>query len=266
MENEVHDMSRVDSFMAARRRAMFFHSVWKPMLAGAVGAAIISATIIGSMWVASPKLHFNEIEVPRIVQKDVTVDHVVPKDVTVPNIVPKDVEVPHVILKDVAVPVPVPPTSPSASGAKEDPYAAHTPEEQKFTAQPEYQSAEYRGCIIKSTDGRALSFEDGKGFWPSKLNANGQPVSNPAMANDSDAYIGDLGMCTQKPEDHMWECVAFHNGQTVPVMQKPVTAQADAKPLAPTKAGKRHMRDNPTASTAGNGGRGHRGTGLGGML
>ena len=42
MAEEIHDMSRVDCFMASRRRAMFFHSVWKPMLAGAVGAAIMT--------------------------------------------------------------------------------------------------------------------------------------------------------------------------------------------------------------------------------
>ena len=49
-------MSRVDSFMASRRRAMIFHSVWKPMLAGAVGAAIMAATVIGSVWVILPKI------------------------------------------------------------------------------------------------------------------------------------------------------------------------------------------------------------------
>ena len=63
MSEEIHDMSRVDSFMASRRRAMFFHSVWKPMLAGAVGAAIIVATV----WAASPRFHYNDIEVPRVI-------------------------------------------------------------------------------------------------------------------------------------------------------------------------------------------------------
>ena len=71
MTEEIHDMSRVDSFMASRRRAMFFHSVWKPMLAGAVGAAIMSAAVIGSVWVILPKIS----------TRDVVVDHVVPHDV-----------------------------------------------------------------------------------------------------------------------------------------------------------------------------------------
>ena len=41
-----------------------------------------------------------------------------------------------------------------------------TPEEKKFTDRPEYKDAVYRGRIVKSRDGRALSFEDGKDFSP----------------------------------------------------------------------------------------------------
>jgi hypothetical protein len=241
MENEVHDMSRVDSFMASRRRAMFFHSVWKPMMAGAVGAAIISATIIGTMWVASPKLHFNEIEVPRIVQRDVEVDHVVPKDVEVPHIVTKDVEVPNIILKDVTVPAPAP-TKPVADLGPQlgpdSPYAAKTPEEKKFVAQPEYKTAELRGRIVKSRDGRSLSFEDGKDFSPAKWDpATGKSVDNPARADETDQFIGDLGMCTPvKEHPEMVTCVALHNGVEEIIRQKDITpaSTADAGATAPT--------------------------------
>src|ERR1700733_3888861 len=101
---EIHDTSRVDSFMASRRRAMLFHSVWKPMLAGAVGAAII----VGAVWAASPRLHYNEIEVPRVTLKDVIVPNVIQKDGTVDHVVPHDVQVDHIVPHDVPMANPVP--------------------------------------------------------------------------------------------------------------------------------------------------------------
>ena len=88
MTEEIHDMSRVDSFMASRRRAMFFHSVWKPMLAGAVGAAIMSAAVIGSVWVILPKISVREVTVDHVIQKDVPFDNHVPQDKPFDNYVP----------------------------------------------------------------------------------------------------------------------------------------------------------------------------------
>ena len=45
MTEEIHDHSRVDGFMAARRRAMVLHSLWRPLLAGAVGAALVIGAV-----------------------------------------------------------------------------------------------------------------------------------------------------------------------------------------------------------------------------
>ena len=56
----------------------------------------------------------------------------------------------------------------------ESPYAAKTPEENKFVDQPEYKTATYHGRIVKSRDGHELSFEDGKDFHPGPL-GRGEP-------------------------------------------------------------------------------------------
>jgi len=86
---EIHDHSRVVAFMAARRRAMVLHALWRPMLAGAVGAALV----IACAWVAMPRFTMREVEVPRIALRDVTVPNIVQRDVTVDRVVPKDVEI-----------------------------------------------------------------------------------------------------------------------------------------------------------------------------
>jgi hypothetical protein len=98
MTDEIHDLSRVDAYAAARRRAMVMHSAWRPMLAGATGAALV----IAAVWVTLPRFSYREIEIPKVTMKDVTVDHVVPRDVEVDHVVPKDVEIP--VPKDVESP------------------------------------------------------------------------------------------------------------------------------------------------------------------
>ena len=77
-DDEIHDTSRVDAFMAARRRAMVLHAVWRPMLAGAAGAALV----IAAVWVTLPKVSYREIEVPKVTMRDVTVPNIVTRDVT----------------------------------------------------------------------------------------------------------------------------------------------------------------------------------------
>ena len=52
MSEEIHDTSRLDAFMAARRRAMVLHAVWRPMPDGAAGAALV----IAAVWVTLPGL------------------------------------------------------------------------------------------------------------------------------------------------------------------------------------------------------------------
>jgi hypothetical protein len=94
-----HDDSAVtglEDFYARKRelealaitRAAVLHAAWRPMLAGAVGAALI----IGAVWVALPKVSYREIEVPKVSYRDVTVDHLVPHDVTVNNLIAHDVD------------------------------------------------------------------------------------------------------------------------------------------------------------------------------
>ena len=73
MTDEVHDTSRVDNFLAARNRAMVLHSVCRPLLAGAAGAALV----IGAVAIAQP----------RFTTREVIVDHVVSRDVTINNLI-----------------------------------------------------------------------------------------------------------------------------------------------------------------------------------
>ena len=110
MTDEVHDHSRVDAFMAARRRAMVMRELWKPTLAGAAGATLIIAAVA----VAQPKFVMLDVTVPKIVQRDVTVDHIVPRDL--------EIDIPRIV------------TAPS----KDTPRDA---DETRFAAKPEYQEA-----------------------------------------------------------------------------------------------------------------------------
>ena len=188
---------------------MFFHSVWKPLLAGAVGAAIMSAAVIGSVWVILPKISVHEVTVDHVIQKDVPFDNHVPQEK------PFDNYVPHAKPFDLPVPAP----KPVANAAPPDmgpqaPYAAHTPEENKFVDNPAYKTAKYHGRIVKSRDGHELSFEDGKGFWPGHWDdATQQPIRDPNSVITSDPFIGDLGMCVpNKAHPIMWDCTAMHNG------------------------------------------------------
>jgi predicted aspartyl protease len=290
VSDEIHDFSRVDKFMAARRRSMLLHAAWRPMLAGAIGAAII----VGAVWAASPKLRFNEIEVSRITLKDLEVPRVVLRDVAVDHIIPHDVEVDHIVQRDVEAthgpagaptayepsgpsPSPAAPSNPVAPSsqpatapAASSPTAAgpstaiqdgpvsqaqskpvqstpntsdrpSTPEEKKFTESPSYKNATYRGRIVKSADGRALSFADGKNFFPAHWDGAARKlVDDPGDAVDSEDYVGDLGLCA--PEGHdveLWRCVALHGGVEIEIVNKPIqppkpfaqkAASADAKP------------------------------------
>ena len=230
MTEEIHDMSRVDAFMASRRRAMFFHSVWKPMLAGAVGAAIMSAAVIGSVWVILPKIS----------TRDVVVDHVVPHDVPFDNHTPQDKPfdnyVPHTKPFDPPVPAPKPLAAAPPEMGPQSPYAAKTPEENKFVDQPEYKTAKFHGRIVKSRDGHELSFEDGTNFWPRHWDeASGRVINDPDKVISSDQFIGDLGMCVpRKNEGTMNDCVAMHNGIETPIGGSRLIHSSEAEPRSPS--------------------------------
>lgn len=118
------------------------------MLAGAAGAALV----IGAVYVTLPKFSVRDVEVPRIVMRDTEVPHIVERDVPVDHVVPHDVviEIPQIVTKDVEAPKP----------------EASTPAERKFVVLPQYKDAAYRGRIVSSRGGGALSFQDGKGLFP----------------------------------------------------------------------------------------------------
>jgi hypothetical protein len=209
----VHDWSRIDAHLAAQRKATVLHAIWRPMAAGAAGAALM----MGCVWLVLPKVSTREVIIDRIVQKDIEVPKVTMRDVTVPNIVPHDTPVDHVIQHDVEIPVPrVVETAPPVPAPAPSPI-----KEQDFIARPDYQAAEFKGRIIASVDGHALSFEGGKSFWPAHLDpATSKPVIDPEQALDSARFVGDLGLCRQDQTKQLWLCVALHDGRELPVPYK----------------------------------------------
>ena len=194
---ETHDFSRVDTYMAARRRAMVLHALWKPLLAGA-------ALVISAVWITLPKVSYREIVVDHVVQKDVTIDHVVPRDVTVDHIVPKDVE------------VEVPRFLASSPEAR-------MPDERRFVETPAWQGAIVRGRILRQDGaGFILATDDGEqGFYPATINAAGKPELDPSAEDIVAPYIGDLARCNKLPIG-TFECRALHEGQEVFIRQTPI--------------------------------------------
>jgi hypothetical protein len=194
MTEEIHDTSHLDRYLQTRQRVSLLNAIWRPMAAGAAGAALV----IAAASVVLPRITYRDIEVPRITLRDVTV----------PNIITKDLEIP--IPRVVAPPPPVaanPPSPPSD--------APRTPEEQKFHDRPEYKDAAYHGRIVTSRDGHVLSFADGRDFHPAHWDdAAGKVVYDPDQVITSDEYVGDLGMCVpHKGHEGMWDCTAVHNGK-----------------------------------------------------
>jgi hypothetical protein len=211
MSDEIHDHSRVDAFMAARRRAMLLHAVWRPMLAGAAGAALVIACV----WVTLPKVSYREIEVPRVTMRDVTVPNIVPHDVTVDHVVPKDVEIaiPHIA------------TAPAAE--------PRSREEQKFTESEGWRSSTIRGRILRkeSPNGFVLATDAGElTFFPARLGPDGRPTPNPGMRDAVEHFLGDLGYCSPLPAG-AYHCVALHAGVEIEIPQVPI-GRGDARPSA----------------------------------
>ena len=183
---EIVDRSRVDAYAATRRRAMFLHSVWRPLLAGAVGAALV----IGAVWVTLPKISYREIVVPAVTLKDTEVPRIILKDAVVPNIVLKDVpiEIPRIVTV--------------------------TPTEQRFLESPAFAAAPMHGRIVPSRSERALSFDDGSDYTPTL----------PGMAADAAPLLGLWGYCSATDAAKtIFHCFALlRDGTVISVPQKPV--------------------------------------------
>jgi hypothetical protein len=220
MSDEIHDHSRVDAFMTARRRAMLLHAVWRPMLAGAIGAALVIAAI----WVTLPKFSYREIDVPRVTMRDVTV----------PNIVPHDVQVDHVVPKDVEIDVPRIARAPETSAV-----APRTPEERRFEGSKDWQDPNVvvRGRILRQ-DGRGfvLATDEGEtSFFLAKIGLDGRPQPNLAVRSIVAPYLGDLCFCSRLPPG-TFHCVALHDGAETEIRQIPIPGPTSGKPAVAASA------------------------------
>jgi hypothetical protein len=207
--SELHDTSRVDAYAATRRKAMFLSAVWRPMLAGAAGAALV----IAAVWVTLPKISYREVEVPRVTMRDVPVDHVVPKDV--------EIEVPRIVRKDVEVDIPKIVTHDAALPAKK-PDAI----ERKFIDSPGYKKADISGRIA-SQNGLGFLFDSGQGMRP--VNDDGTPDLTRRLVVDG--LIGDWAYCNLKnAAANVYTCVVVHNDVTQQIPLAPATQPGNSPP------------------------------------
>jgi hypothetical protein len=202
-DDEIHDTSRVDAYAAARRRAMMLHSAWRPMLAGAAGAALV----IAAVYVTLPKVSYREIVVPQVTMREVEVPHIVPREVTVDHVVPKDVEIdiPRIVM---ASPAP------------------RSPEERAFVDTEGWKDAVVRGRILRQEgNGFVLATDEGEQtFYPAKIGPGGKIEPEPSVEDVVAPYIGDLGYCRKLPPG-TYVCVALHEGQEVPIRPTPIIAR-----------------------------------------
>jgi hypothetical protein len=197
VSEEIHDHTPMLAYAAARRKAMFLHALWKPMLAGALGARLIIAAVA----VAQPRFVFRDIEIPRVTMRDVTV----------PNIVAKDIEVPHIILKDVEIPRVVSP----------EPV---TPEERSFVATPGWKGAVVRGRIERAEgNGFVMLTDTGEqSFSPAKIGAGAKIEFDPSLKDDVSAALGALAFCRQTPIG-VFQCTALgHDGREAVIPEIPI--------------------------------------------
>jgi hypothetical protein len=220
MSDEIHDLSRLDAFMAARRRAMVLHSAWRPMLAGAAGAALVVAAV----WVTLPKFSVRDVVVDHVVTRDLPLNNPVPRDVPFDNHVPQNKPFDNFVPRNVPGPVAANPPSPPSDAPK-------TPDERKFIETPEYKNAFYRGRIVASRDGRLLSFADGTNLGPAHWDKkSSQSVFDADEAFDTDALVGLLAACVLD-EHALWHCNAMQrNGQEITIQLKQKTANRPPPP------------------------------------
>jgi hypothetical protein len=218
--DEIHDTSRLDAYMRSRQRVALLNAVWRPMLAGAAGAALV----IAAVWVTLPKLSYRDVEIPRVSYKDAEVPRIVPHDVTVDHVIPHDVPI------DIPIPRLVP-AAPEASAA-----APRTPEERRFEDGKDWQSSTIRGRIVREEppNGFVLATDEGEtAFFPARLGPEGRPQNNSAVRVSVRPFLGDLGYCSPLPVG-TYHCVALHAGVETQIPQIPVGGTA-ARPLTGEK-------------------------------
>ncbi len=191
----IHELSRLDAYARGRRRVALLNASWRPIAAGAVGAALV----IGAVYVTLPKISYREIEVPRVTMRDVEVPAIVTKDVEVPRIIQRDVEIDVPRVKE--VPIYVTPTTAPATRAEET-----------FRSRPEYESAQYKGRLVADPEGRIL-FDTGAIFRPVKYDpATGRLVWDHDAYYDTGPYLGDWAFCNEVPaSENLFKCLAIHH-------------------------------------------------------
>lgn len=191
MIEEVHDRSRVDAYARSRQRVAFLSAAWRPMAAGAVGAALV----IAAVWVTLPKISYRDIEVPRVTMRDVTVPNIVPRDVSVDHVSPKyvEIDIPRIVAA-----------------------APRSPAEREFISRPEFETAQFKGRLVADPDG-LIRFDDGAVFVPVKLDpATGHLTQDHDAAYVTAPYWGDLAFCNAIPaSDHQFRCLAIHRDAVV---------------------------------------------------
>jgi hypothetical protein len=239
-----HDTSALDDAMKAARdrdrmgaqanltrarASLLGASVFPALIAGTafVGAACAAA------WIMRPHFDFHTvlIDVPKLVEKQVDVPKFVDKEVEVPKFVERTVEVPKFVEKLVetrkANEEPTP-------GPISEALPPKTPDkaEQKFITRPDYQSADFKGRIVRS-DYNELKFEDGKQFFPA-LFVNGQPqydsngniVRDYSIKDDVDRFIGDYAYCNwSKVYAQITDCWVIHNDLVQRILQVPYSGR-----------------------------------------
>jgi hypothetical protein len=214
MTDETPDWSRVDSFMAARRRAMLLHASWRPMLAGAAGAGAMILCAFAGAYLAGPTLKSKVYEIPVL---DVTHQPVV-----VPEVTMKPVTVPDITVTTHPLDIPVPRVVPAPSDASAAPAPPQSPE--AFTASPEYRSAELSATIAGSDGGNGFRFEDGRSFSPAHL-VNGRIEEAKDVFDDISGLIGAPAYCAPLAGG-LYACRAWRKGVGVveiPIRARPAT-------------------------------------------
>jgi hypothetical protein len=201
---QVNDTSRLDAWLNIQRererawnqahvyqaRAESNRQLWKPLLAGAAGAAMVVAAV----WVAMPKFMVRDIEVPHIVQHDMTI------------------EVPHIVQHDVVIETPkLPMPKPSK--------AVPTAQEREFTSQSDYKTAEYHGRVVGPSNNGGFLFDSGLKMDPIK-------TDDGISAVDIDRFIGDYAFCKKRVADAYYTCKAIHNNVVQDIPRKAVHANS----------------------------------------
>ena len=205
MTDEVHDTSRLDGYLRARQKVALMNATWRPILAGAVGAALV----IGAVWVTLPKISYRDVEVPRVTMRDTVVPNIVQRDVSVDHVVPRDVEIdiPRIVA---ATP--------------------RTPAERAFVDTPDWRAADVRGRILRADkNGFDLATEDGSemSFFPARIAGDGKVEINEGMKDIVEPFLNDLAACRPMPTG-VYLCIAEHEGREIPIKQIPI------KPGRPT--------------------------------